>query len=123
MFTHRTHTTAIIITAQCWADCNSLNRSSRYFLGTLDYNPSYFVLGSGCSNFVIGQDLYSFTADIDHPKFAADFALANSTSLNRTSFIAHYRFVTRSRCRVAVNSVHSMSIANFMSKSVPSFMC
>ena len=117
MFSHRTHTTAAIITALCWADCNSLDRSSSCFLSTLDYIPSYFRLGSGCSNFVIGQILYSFTAGTDHPRFTIDFVLANSTGPIRTSFAAHYRFVIGFRCRVTADSAHSMSIANFSSRS------
>ena len=123
MFTHRIHTTTII-TAPCWANCNSLNRSSSYFLSTLDYTPSYFVLDSGWSNFVTDQDLYSFTAGTDPPRFATDFVLANFNSIDliRTSFVAHYRFVTSFRCKIAANSVHSMSIANFKSKSAPSFL-
>ena len=128
MFTRCTDTAATIIIAPCWANCNSLNRSSKYSLSILDqtpnYSPSYFVLGSGWSNFVTDQNLYSFTAGTDHPRSATDFVLANSnvTGLIQTSFVAHYWFVNSFRCRVAANSIHSMSIVNFKSKSTPDFL-
>ena len=133
MFTHRTHTVAAIIIAQCQVNYNSLNRSSSCSPSTLDYTPSCFKLGSGCSNFVVDQDLYSFAVDLDQKSFTADivlptfsvgFVLTNFivADFDWTSFAVQCRYIIRYRHIVIVVDVDSNFIASFDSSTVLDFL-